>query len=450
MEWSNLATSLQWKRSINDDVDMKHSIFASSYINGVDVEQGDISFKLPSSIFDVGYRNSFDFKLGEHKLKVGMDYIHHSISPQTPRVKIESFEIGSEDPAKLHTNEIGVYMSDRFNITSDLWTEVGIRYSGNIHNGEYDDLKYNSQGMLIDSIHYKKGEIVSYNQGWEPRIALNYTLPRQGLLQFSYNRLYQYIHLVSISGVGLPTDFWTPASKNIPPQRSDNFSVGYFQSLNQGAYELSVEGYYRRMNGLIEYDNAIIDLLNQKYILEESLLYGKGEAYGLEVMVKKNGKKWNGWISYTLGRSKRKFPDIESGNVFPAKHDRRHDLSIVVSYAPNKKWDFSTVFVYASGSAYTEPTGLHMIGGNPIKEYGPYNGARLPNYHRLDISANYWFFREKGRESGLNFSLYNMYRAQNPLYIFVVANYQNDKLGIERKYKQLYDIIPSISWTFKF
>lgn len=453
MKWSNLAGSIQWKRELSSRTRMKHSFFASRYSNQVDMTQSEMAFRLPSSIVDLGYRNSFDMNLGIHQLKSGADYVYHTIRPQVPQIKMDSLGIGSAVNPEFYTHEFGLYLSDNIRVMSDFWIEVGVRYSANLQTGRYDDLKYSSQGTLVDSVHYGKGEKVSYRQGLEPRIAFNYTLPFDGLLQLSYNRIYQFIDLISISGVGLPTDFWIPASRNIPPQRTDNFSAGYFQSVWKNTIEFSVEGYYRRMTCQTEYDNAIMDLLNQKYILEQSLLYGEGKAYGAEFMLKNNGDKWNGWISYTLGWSKRRFPDIENGRIFPAKHDRRHDLSVVVSYAPNRKWDFSSVFVYATGNAYTQPMGMHVVGGNPVKEYGHYNGARLPDYHRLDVSANYWFFKEKDRESGLNLSVYNVYRRKNPLYIFVVAKKSdsgNNQIVVKKKYKRLYDLIPSISWTFKF
>ena len=207
------------------------------------------------------------------------------------------------------------------------------------------------------------------------------------------------------------------------------------------------------MSNQMEYKSTLFDLFNQQYILEKSINYGKGKAYGAEFMFKKNSGKFNGWISYTLGWSKRYFPAIRDGNAFPAKHDRRHDLSVVASYKLNDKWDFSSVFVYATGNAFTMPQSIYMLEGNIVKEYGKYNGARMPAYHRLDISVNYWFFKQKNRESGLNFSVYNAYKRNNPIYIFVVAKPSeqgNDQIRIKQKNKRLYDIIPSISWTFKF
>ena len=451
MKWSNLAISTQWKRTFKEKGNMKHSIFVSRYTNDVDMFQSDLSFRLPSSIFDIGYRPRFEIRLGNHILTIGGDYTRHKTHPQVPTIRFDSIKNGGNSNSVFHTHEFGGFLSGTFHLVPHLWTEIGIRYSANLQNGEYNDLQYSSQGILIDSVHYEKGKRVNLQQGWEPRIAINYSLSTGGLLQVSYNRLYQYMNLVSISGVGLPTDFWIPSSLHTPAQRTDNFSIGYFQALSQNVLEFSMEGYYRTLKNQLEYDNGLIDLLNQKYILEQSLLLGKGYAYGGEWMIKYNGKRLNGWVSYTLGWSKRRFPDIEEGRIFPAKHDRRHDLSIVTSYELNKRWDFSAAFIYGTGNAYTQPIGMSMVGGNPVKEYGPYNGARLPNYHRLDISANYWFSKRVNRENGLNFSVYNIYRRKNPLYIFVIAKKNgNNQIVIQKKYKRIYDIVPSISWTFKF
>lgn len=453
IRWWNLALSASWEHQWNEQVTSKNVLFYSQYNNRLNIIQNILSADLPSQIRDGGFRHKTRWSFGRLQLLAGGDYIYHVLEPQTPDVTTHVSGQGNSAMQIYHSHEIALYVNGRMNLTSRLSAEVGIRYGLNFQTGPFDDLSYDDRGVLIDSVHYSRGQILGFRQGWEPRVALQYTVGENQQLRLAYNRQQQWVNLVSISGVGLPTDFWVPASKNIPSQNSDNYSLGYFRTLFDGQFECSVEGYYRRLRHQMEYKNALFDLFNQQYVLEQSINYGKGDAYGAEFIFKKNRGRVNGWVSYTLGRSQRNFPGIMGNATFSAKHDRRHDFSLVANYRLNDKWDLSAVFVYATGSCFTMPTGMYMMGGNLVKEYGKYNGSRLPDYHRLDLSATYWFFKGKDRESGLNFSVYNVYKRSNPLYIFIVAKpgrYDESQVKIATKKKKLYDIIPSVSWTFRF
>lgn len=453
IRWWNLATSVLWEHDWSTFAHSRNTFFYSQYNNRLKVEQNGMYAELPSRIQDCGFRHNTRLRLGKIQGNAGLEYIFHVLDPQSPNVGINQKDWGNNGVQTYYTHEAAVFLNAKVNLASRLSVEAGVRYALCFQTGPFDDLAYDQQGILVDSVHYAAGRVVGFRQGWEPRFAVQYLLRRDNRLQFSYNRQYQWINLVSISGVGLPTDFWVPTSKNIPAQSSDNFCMGYFQLFGHGNYEFSMEGYYRRFRQQLEYKSALFDLFNQQYILEQSIHFGRGRAYGLEVIVKKNGGRFNGWASYTIGRSERTFLAIMNGKTFPAKHDRRHDFSLVGNYQLSNKWDLSAVFVYATGNCFTMPTGMYMMGGNLVKEYGAYNGSRLPSYHRLDIAANYWFFKRKDRESGLNFSVYNVYKRSNPLYVFIVAQpskYTDDQIMIRTKRKRLYDILPSVSWMFKF
>lgn len=453
LKWWNLAVSASWEHCWNEQGKSKNTIFYSQYQNQLEVVQNGLAADLPSQIRDRGFRHNTAFAWGKFRLQTGGDYIFHVLEPQSPNVSVNQKGWSDNGTQTYYTHEAALFLNGNLHLTSWWRISLGLRYALNFQTGPFDDLTYDNRGMMLDSVHYRKGKLFGFRQGWEPRVAMHYSLGENKQIQLSYNRQQQWISLVSISGVGLPTDFWVPASKNIPAQSSHNFSAGYFQTLYNHQFEFSLEGYYRKLFRQMEYKSVLFDLFNQRYILEQSINYGSGRAYGMEMIVKKNRGRWNGWISYTLGWSERTFPAIRNGAAFPAKHDRRHDLSVVGTYKLNDKWDFSAVFVYATGSCFTMPTGMYMMGGNLVKEYGAYNGSRLPAYHRLDLSANYWFFKKKNRESGLNFSVYNVYKRSNPLYVFVVARpskYTDDQVIIRTKRKQLYDILPSVSWTFKF
>lgn len=452
MKWSNLLGSLTWKHQWSDSDGMKLVFFNSNYKNHLQVRESGVSATLPSSIRDFGGRNTYHFTRGRVAIKTGIEYIYHRISPQIPQIENQSSLIANPAVQIYHTHEMSAFLSTDIRLSNRLNLIPGIRYTGNLQTGPYTAYHYNTSGEVQDSTHYPSGK-VGFRSGFEPRIALRYRLTDESIIHMSYNFHRQYVNLVSISGVGLPTDFWVPASKNIPAQSSHNFSIGYSCSLTDNLYELSTEAYFRNMSGQAEFNTPLFDLFNQKYIPEESILFGEGRMWGGEFMFKKNKGSFTGWVSYTLGWSRRRFAEINNGRSFPAKHDRRHDLSLTLNYACNKKWDFGTVYVYATGNAFTMPIGIYAIQGNIVKEYGKYNASRMPAYHRLDISVNYWFFKNKNRESGINFSVYNAYKHKNPMYVFVVVKNTSDgsnKVQIKRRYKQLYDIVPSISWTFRF
>lgn len=453
LKWWNLAMSASWEHHWNKKGKSRNTLFYSQYRNRLDVTQNGLQAGLPSEIRDWGYRHKTTFTWGKVDFSAGGDYVFHHLEPQSPNVGMNQEDWGTSAVQTYYTHEAALFANGNVHLTSWWTVGLGLRYALSFQTGPFDDLSYDNRGMLVDSVHYGRGRVPGLHGGWEPRISMQYRLGATRQLQFSYNRQRQWVNLVSISGVGLPTDFWVPASRNIPAQWSDQFAGGYFQSLWGDQYEISIEGYYRKLHQQMEYKSALFDLFNQQYILEQSINYGSGRAYGMELIVKKNRGRLSGWVSYTLGWSERNFPAIMNGAIFPAKHDRRHDLSLVTSYKLNQKWDISGVFVYATGSCYTMPTGMYMMGGNLVKEYGAYNGSRLPAYHRVDLSATYWFFRNKERESGLNFSVYNIYKRSNPMYIFILAQpsrHTDNQIIIRTKRKRLYDIIPSVSWTFRF
>ena len=184
---------------------------------------------------------------------------------------------------------------------------------------------------------------------------------------------------------------------------------------------------------------------------------GNGYNDGMEFILRKNRGRLTGWISYALGWAYRQTPEINEGKPYPAKQDRRHDLSVVANFQINRRWDCSAAFVYATGNALTMPEGLYLIGENAICEYGPYNGGRMPPYHRIDLSVNYWISKKRNTEQVINFSLYNAYNRKNPIYLDVEIQPQKDNENrkqssfiIRKRGKSIYGIIPSISYSFKF
>lgn len=417
LKWSNALVSAQWQRDAEDYSFGQH-LYLSSFKNKLLTNQAEMQIDLNSDIREIGYKNKYRFSIQNHPVELGLHYAYHNIQPQDYNI----LNLTTENPAvaRIHAHSAAAYIASSLPITPALGLDWGIRYSFFLNGKDF--------------------------HGLEPRLALHYRLKDNILLRASYDRHKQYLNMLNPGSIGLPLDFWTAASSQLPPQSGSQFTLGYYQSLPGDSWELSGELFYRSMSKLNEYFQTIIDRENKPYI--DNVFIGKGKAYGLELMIKKNYGRLTGWLSYTLSKSERSFPELNEGKTFPARYDRRHDLSLVTSYSFNSRWDLSLVYTYATGNAYTLPSSWYFINGAPVKEYGAYNGARMPDYNRTDISLSYWF----RKDNGLNLSIYNLFVVDNPIYIFLNVKQDKDSGNIEVsvKQKKLYTIMPSISWRFKF
>jgi len=419
LTWRNRSLSVQLE-SCKERIQFSQQVYTSDYKNNLLSTQAEMKIELVSRIQDIGYKNKILFQLKNVFVETGLQYAFHKISPQTYNMFNAGQKYNTGNFSTLNAHDAGLYVSSNISLISRITTEAGLRYN------------LFADNKLFNSI--------------DPRLSLRYRINETSVFRVAYDRQNQYLNLLTASNIGLPTDFWVAASNGILPQSGNEFSIGYFRTFLHDAFDISAEIFYRNMKHVTEYSqNFITQQINP---LSENILAGTGKAYGLELIVKKNYGNLTGWISYTLGCSDRKFDEINEGKVFPAKFDRRHDLSLASSYAFDKRWDASIVYVYATGNAYTLPSSWYFINSVPVKEYGDYNSARMPDYNRMDISVNYWY----KKDNGINFSIYNVFMVNNPIYILLDVK-QDEKTGnvrIEVKQKKLYTIIPSFSWKFKF
>jgi hypothetical protein len=263
-----------------------------------------------------------------------------------------------------------------------------------------------------------------------------------------YARNTQHLHLLSTGGGGSATDQWIGNSYNIKPEISDQVSLGYFRNFKDNKYQFSVEAYYKDLQNQVDYKNGA-DISSAPDV-ESELLYGKGRAYGVEFLVKKNQGKFTGWIGYTLSKAERQIDGINEGLWYNAQQDRTHDLSIVTMYSLTERWSLSALFVYTTGNAVTFPSGKHDISGNTVFYYNERNGYRMPDYHRLDFGATYTKpSKSKKFESSWNFSLYNVYGRENA-YAITFANSKADPTKTVATQTSLFRWVPSITYNFKF
>lgn len=428
IKWKNNIASVKLKSYISDNVKLEQQISYSGFKNTLDTDQEKFILSLKSNIEDISYKNKTSFSIKELPIDLGIQYSHYKLTPYDLYIENSGVSLNSVKEDEVGANFFSAFISTSFKLIDQLTLKPGLRYN-------YFSSKLSTQT--------KSKNFNSFDARLHAQYKISDALYLRG--NFSHNN--QYINKLTPSSVGLPSDFWITASSQIKPQSGDEFSAGAYHVFKDGMFEISGDIFYRQMHHVTQFDYNFIENENTSFI--DKILYGEGRAFGLELMLKKNYGRMTGWISYALGRSERKFDEINGGNYFPAKFDRRHDLSATFNYKINPRWDLSLTQIYATGNTYTQPSSWYFINGLPVKEYTKYNNARLPDYNRTDVGVNYWF----NKNNGLNFSIYNMFFVQNPLYVFLDIkqsdnNGENAKLKI--KNKAIFRIIPSISWNFKF
>jgi hypothetical protein len=451
--WGNATTALRWNHLFNNKLFMNVSGIFSDYNFSFGAEQEGFEFKLYSGITDWNAKVDFSyFPSVRHEVKFGTNYIYHTFVPTNASAKSGEVEFDFGDEKKLFAHEAAVYVSDDFDVTDKFRVHAGLRYSYFMHIGKFDRYVKDVMGHTTDTIHYAPGEKVKAYGGLEPRIALRYTIDKVSSVKASFTQNYQYVHLASLSSVSLPTDIWVPSSDLVRPQDGKQYAVGYFRNFKEDTYETSVELYYKTMKNQVEYKEGALPEDNVNDNADNSFTFGNGESYGAEFFVKKRTGKFTGWLGYTLSWTTRTFPEINNGETFYAKYDRRHDGSVVLTYDLNKRWVFSTIFVYGTGNAITLPVSRYTFEEYIVNEYGPRNSFRMAPYHRMDVSATWYCKPRKRFESSWNFAVYNVYNRHNPYFIYfdTEGSALNGDLIVSARQVSLFPIIPSVTWNFKF
>lgn len=296
---------------------------------------------------------------------------------------------------------------------------------------------------VVDTI--SRSSAVKNYLNFEPRFSASYILNKNSSVKASYTRNTQNLHLISNSVITSPTDKWIMNTNIIKPEIGDQLSLGYFRNLKENMFEFSAEAYYKLMQNQIDYkDNAD----ERSPVIETQLLYGKGRAYGVELLLKKNKGNLTGWIGYTLSRTEKQIDGINQNKWYAARQDRTHDISIVGMYDVSKRWNVSAVFVYQTGNAVTFPNGKYEVAGQTTWFYTERNGYRIAAYHRLDLGATYKLKERKRFSSELSFSLYNAYGRENPA-IITFEQSAADPAKTVAVQTALFKWVPSVSWNFK-
>ena len=449
--WGNATTSLRWNHLFNDKLFMNTSLIFSDYRFEFNIAQQEFELKIFSGINDWNTKIDFLYQPNQrHTIKFGSNYTYHEFTPGNASGRSGEVVFEPDEIFKQYSNEGALYISDDFEASDVLKIHAGLRYSSFQHSGYISFRDYIKNDLT--------GSDDNYNH-IEPRLTFRYKLNPTSSIKGAYTQNYQYIHLASTSSVSLPTDLWVPSSAGIKPKFSDQYALGYFKNFKDNMFEASIEAYYKEMSNLIEYKEGVLPEDNTNSSSDDAFVFGDGDSYGIEVLVKKNKGKTTGWIGYTLSKTTRYFDEINNGISFPAKYDRRHDLSITATHKLNNKWTLSSVFVYATGNSITLPTERYIIGSNVYTEFTSRNGFRMEPYHRLDLGATYTPNKKNKRfNSSWNFSIYNVYSRKNPYFIYFDlesttgenGNIQDGNLTPKAYQVSIFPILPSVTWNFNF
>lgn len=459
-KYSNRLVSLNWNHTFNSK-------------NTADLTLTNSEYKFNIN-FETIYRNSFDYnyKINEsqiilknnyhhndkNKIKYGLSSKLYNINPG------EKKPVGNESLVVLEkldnekALESAIFIAQNYKVTKKLMFDIGLRYSIFMPMGEskqniYEEGLPRNTSTLVDVKEFQKNEIIKTYTGLEPRLAIKYDFGNNFMIKAGYDKTNQYLHLLSTNTTQSPTDTWKLSNLNIKPQTSQQFSLGFFKTLNNDELELSIEGYYKKSKNILDYKVGANVILNEN--LEMDIIQGKGKAYGAEFLVKKQLGKLNGWIGYTYSRTFIKMDGnfseekINDGKYFPANFDKPHDFSTVLNYKLTHRYSFSANFVYQTGRPITFPVGKYTYGGAEYTLYSDRNKYRIPDYYRLDLGVNIEGNHKikKLAHSFWNISVYNVLGRNNPYSIYFVT-----EKGQVKAYKtSIFGIpVPTITYNFKF
>ncbi|WP_156100651.1 TonB-dependent receptor [Gillisia sp. Hel_I_29] len=466
--YGNAVFNLRWNHVLTDNIFTNLSVIYSDYYYGLTLDF--VGFNWNSGIKNLNLKYDFNHNISDNlNLDYGIQNTYYEFNPGEIEPSGTTSGIIDFDLTKKYAFESAIYLSAEQKLTENVSAEYGFRFSNFFRLGQSELNRYQNDQAVnfnenfsiyekadpIGSTTLSKNKVQEYFWALEPRAAIAYSLNDNESVKLSYNRMYQYLHLITNTSSPTPLDIWTPSGKYIEPQILDQVAAGYFRNISNNKYSIEVEGFYKLIQNRIDYIDGA-DLIANNAI-EQVILPGTARAYGLELLVKKNLGRFTGWLAYTISRSEQKTPGrnsletgINNGKWYKTAYDKTHDVSIIGSYDLNSKWQLNTNFVYQTGLPTTYPSAQYKFENLTIPVYADRNSARLPSLHRLDISATYTPIKNKGRnyKSSWNFGIYNVYGRKNA----VSLNFRNneDSGNNEAVRLSLFGIVPSVTYNFKF
>lgn len=466
--YGNSLLNLRWNHVFSNKLFSNASVIYSDYDYGLKIKMVGIDWQ--SNIKNYNFKYDFKHYLSDKlSLSYGVNSIYYQFNPGTIKPMDAESPILPDQIAKKNAWENAIYIGAEHKISDKISMNYGLRYSYFQRLGKQDvnvyennqavvfnqDLQIYEEGTPTGTINYGKNKKIFDAGNLEPRFGISYVLNDNQSVKASYNRMAQYIHLISNTASVSPLDIWAPSDQYLKPQILDQVALGYFRNFSNGKYSLEAETFYKKIKNRADYIDGA-ELIAHKAI-EQVLLNGEARSYGLEIMAKKNTGKLTGWLSYTLSRAEQRTPGrnenepgINNGNWYRANYDKTHNFSLTAAYQLTKKWSFGGIFTYQTGKAATFPVGKYQYQGMTIANYGERNAGSIPAYHHLDLSAT-WVPNPnstKKWKSEWVFSIYNVYNRANAASLVFG---QNRDTGVsEAKQMSIFGIIPSVTYNFKF
>ena len=466
--YGNAVLNLRWNHIFSDNIFTNLSVIYSDYYYGLNLNF--VGFNWDSGITNLNIKYDFNHYINDAlQLNYGIQNTYYDFNPGEIEPIDDDSGINYFKLTNKYAFENAVYLSAEHKISDNFSAEYGIRLSNFFRLGQdeiniYDNndpVFYDTErdiyreADILETVESSRSDVLESYSNLEPRLALSYALDDKQSLKVSYNRMAQYLHLISNTSSPTPLDVWAPSGSFIKPQKLDQYAIGYFRNFKENIYSLEVESFYKDIENRLDYMDGANLIANNA--VERVVLNGEARAYGLELLLRKNKGRLTGWLAYTLSRSEQRTPGrnsvepgINNGNWYRTNFDKPHDLSMTGSYELNKKWQLNANFIYQTGLATTFPNAQYEYEGITVPVYGERNSDRLPSYHRLDLSVTYTpgIGKEKKFNSFWNFGIYNVYNRQNAYSISFRENTDSGRNEAVRL--SLFGIIPSVTYNFKF
>lgn len=465
--WTNWVSALNWNRVSSEKFFFDLQAYHSRYSYSVEFDDPENGFEWTNQLSESGIKAIWT-ALPHSRLQVNWglhsQYYHFSPVDLDPAPESAIEPIATNPKNGLLNN---LFISANYELSPKLSVEGGLRWGLFNQVGKGVDYLYEAgkpapEAKIIDSLNFGRFENMQFYQGLEPRLAFRYRITDYFTVKTAYNRNFQYIQIASNSSAGLPIDRWILSGRYIEPVKSDQISLGLFHNINQNRWELSVEGYYKNLENVIDLRNGAQVLFTDK--VETELLSGEGWAYGTEFLIRKNIGKTTGWLAYTWSRTWRRIEGVSQNKAYNPRFDRPNDVTLVLNHEFSPSWSAGLVFVYTTGQAVSYPVGSYQVDNQSVPLYSELrNLDRFPDYHRVDASVT-WKNADKGRKwrGSWNFSIYNLYGRKNPFAYEFRQIYNNDinfnpntdgeitssRPGVVMTY--LFTFLPSITYNFQF
>ena len=465
MNWGNGTATFRWNHLFNEKIFSNLSLIYSDYDYILGSTDESTAFDWKSNIVNYNLKYDFTYYINSRNtFEFGVSALDYNFEPGKVSSKTEISAFNELEVPAEKGLELGIYASNEEKIGHRITVQYGIRYSHFINHGEAEVFEYENGSprdpnkpnefdgvnKVIGTTRYENMETIKSYGGLEPRLSVNYLLNDRSSLKASYNRTKQYIHLVSNTTAPLPINVWKPAGRYVEPSTADQVALGYFRNVKNNTYEFSVEAYFKKFYDLLDYVDGATLLLNP--YVEQDFLSGYGQAYGLEMKVGKRVGKTTGWVSYTLSRTERTVAGINGDKAFPSNYDKPHDVSLIVYHNFTDKWEVSGVFNYATGKPITYPDGRFEFDGYVLSNYSNRNGARMPDFHRLDLAVNFWPKRnpEAKLKGKWNLSIFNVYGRRNAFSISFRQNTDYPQYTEAYRISILGSPVPAIGYSITF